>query len=212
MGTGPYKRVVPGQVLRGFPASLYNDLVRLVERSKLHGKAGTPWNRGSGPRTGWGYIKNGSNQTIPWGGVLRLTGSGMVMDEVDDYSGRFAGGDWTLRGIIPNANVGDFAVTMEEIGPQRIGRAWVDGVFPAKVDVTDTTHRWADLKTGDATQLRSAISGAAKILWKQSGMGTKWALVRLGREIPTPGGPYQVLQVLDIHGAIGWDWVRAAGI
>ena len=54
------------------------------------------------------------------------------------------------------------------------------GVVPTQIDVTDEDHDYAVAKASDSTQLSSATGGTAQILWKESGTGTKWAVVRLG--------------------------------
>ena len=50
-----------------------------------------------------------------------------------------------------------------------------------QIDVTDEDHEYADVATADMAKLASATSGAAHILWKETGTGTKWATVRLGK-------------------------------
>jgi hypothetical protein len=48
------------------------------------------------------------------------------------------------------------------------------------MDVQNEDHRFADVGDEVAGHLVSAVSGAAEILWKESGTGVKWAVVRLG--------------------------------
>jgi len=57
----------------------------------------------------------------------------------------------------------------------------VAGVVQAKINVVSESDTFATAKDGDLTQLSSASSGEATILWKESGTGAgKWALVRFG--------------------------------
>ncbi len=61
-----------------------------------------------------------------------------------------------------------------------IGLAHLGGVCQVQVAVTDAGHGWAEVKDSDSTVLGSAASGSARILSRESGTGTKWAVVRLG--------------------------------
>jgi len=54
------------------------------------------------------------------------------------------------------------------------------GVVQVQIDVTDANHGYADVKASDNTKLASGASGSAVILWKESGTGTKWAIIRIG--------------------------------
>jgi hypothetical protein len=62
--------------------------------------------------------------------------------------------------------------------------------------VSDVDHGYADIDDGDTFHLVSASSGAAKVLWKESGTGDKWALVTIGDEAPE--APREI--VLTFHG------------
>jgi hypothetical protein len=54
-------------------------------------------------------------------------------------------------------------------------------VVQAKINVVSESDTFATAKDGDLTQLSSASSGEATILWKESGTGAgKWAIVRFG--------------------------------
>ncbi len=77
-------------------------------------------------------------------------------------------------------HVGKFVILLEPLAAGAIGRAMASGVCPAKVDISDTNHGYADAADGQAGSLDSSSSGAAQILWAESGTGVKWALIRLG--------------------------------
>ena len=64
-------------------------------------------------------------------------------------------------------------------------RVVLSGVCPVKVDVANANHWHADIADNSAANLKSGGGGAAQILWKESGTGVKWAVVRLGRWSPT---------------------------
>ena len=85
-----------------------------------------------------------------------------------------------LSGGLPTGGSA-FVVAVEPIAAGKIGRVAVAGVVQAKINITDAGHGFATAKDGDLTQLSSAASGDAQILWKESGAGaSKWAIVRFG--------------------------------
>jgi hypothetical protein len=79
---------------------------------------------------------------------------------------------------------GKFALLLEPIPAGKLGRACLFGVCPTQVIITDEAHAFADIYPGLTAALYGAESGAAQILWRQSGTGLKWAVVRVG----SPGG------------------------
>ena len=83
-------------------------------------------------------------------------------------------------GVPTSASVGKFAILTEPIPAGRIGRAWVSGVCPAQVFVTDGSHQYCDAAEGATTALKSDCFGSARILWRELGTGLRWALIRLG--------------------------------
>jgi hypothetical protein len=86
-----------------------------------------------------------------------------------------------LKGVTPAAaHVGKFVITAEPIGNNRVGRAHIQGVCPVKIDVVSGTPTAADIKVGSRTVLSALGSGAAQVLYVESGTGEKWAVVRLG--------------------------------
>ena len=85
-----------------------------------------------------------------------------------------------MSGGLPTGG-SSFVVAVEPIAAGKIGRVAVAGVVQAKINVVSESDTFATAKDGDLTQLTSASSGEATILWKESGTGAgKWALVRFG--------------------------------
>ena len=94
-------------------------------------------------------------------------------DDLAEFKHNFA-----LVGIAAttSAHAGRFMVAAEPIGSGNLGKAYLSGICPVLLEIVDTTHIYADI-IGDA--MKTGSSGAAQILWKQSGTGTgKWALIR----------------------------------
>jgi hypothetical protein len=71
-------------------------------------------------------------------------------------------------------------ICAEPIANGSIGAAWAGGVCQVQIEVSDADHAYADVSDGQLTRLASAESGPCTILWKQSGTGTKWAVIRFG--------------------------------
>jgi hypothetical protein len=86
-----------------------------------------------------------------------------------------------FKGISPTVadHLGRFAVLLEPVKQGDIGPACVAGVCIVHVDVQDEDHEYADIADG-RYRLATSDSGTARILWKEGGTGTKWAVVRLG--------------------------------
>jgi len=100
-------------------------------------------------------------------------------DNEDEFKNRVA-----LSGVVANpaTHLGRFVVLLEPIADGKLGRACVSGVCPCEIDVIDAGHTYADINpdSGDRYTLASRQFGGAEILWKESGTGTKWAVLRLG--------------------------------
>jgi len=100
-------------------------------------------------------------------------------DNEDEFANRVM-----LSGTTPNpaTHLGRFVVLLEPIADGEIGRASISGVCPCEIDVIDSAHAYADINpdSGDRYTPASRQFGSAEILWKESGTGTKWAVLRLG--------------------------------
>ena len=123
-------------------------------------------------------VKNASGSDLGRFSVLGLDGPVYTpSDNEDEFVNHVA-----LSGSTPDEadHLGGFCVLMEPLADGAIGRACILGVCPVKVDVVDADHPYADIKDGDSGQLESGWSGAARILWKEAGTGSKWAYVGLG--------------------------------
>jgi hypothetical protein len=70
-----------------------------------------------------------------------------------------------------------FAILQVPLESEKIGKALIQGITPAKINVGNESHQYAKL---DASELVSCSNGVGRILWKESGTGEKWALLQLG--------------------------------
>jgi len=104
-------------------------------------------------------------------------------------------------------DLGEFAVLLEPIPAGRIGRARAAGVCQVKVDVAEGWEDYEYADVADATgYLRLRPFGSARILWKASGTGVVWAVVRLG-QAREPDGLWAEITGGDQAG--GWTWTEA---
>ena len=88
-----------------------------------------------------------------------------------------------LKAVTPSAadhSLGRFVIGLEPIASGAIGRAMAAGVCPVQVHITDTAHCFADIANNDGTQLASTASGPCTLLWKETGTGTRWSIIRFG--------------------------------
>jgi hypothetical protein len=171
----PFKKVHPGQRLV-IPAVAYNAFVdaaadRMADQFR---SAGGPVACRPDAIV---LVKNGAGEDLDRFGVLAI--SGLVFnadDNLDEFQNHAA-----LAGQKPTAaDRGLFVILQEPLIAGKIGRAKIAGVTPVLVDVVDEGDAYADVEPDPdyaLTRLKSALSGAARILWKQSGTGEKWAYV-----------------------------------
>lgn len=82
-----------------------------------------------------------------------------------------------LTGVTPTAS-SNFVVLQRPIAANKFGPAAILGLTPVQINVTDAAHTHATVGTS-TTELTSGTSGPAAIIAKESGTGTKWALVNL---------------------------------
>ena len=87
-----------------------------------------------------------------------------------------------LNGVVPieDTHSGNFVILQEPLKDGDIGSGLISGVCPVSIDVSNSTHKFADVAEGQTANLKSGPFGAAQILWKESGTGLKWAVVQMG--------------------------------
>lgn len=132
-------------------------------------------------------VQNGSGEDLSRFSVLGIDGVIISPDDnLLEFQNRIA-----LVGVTPveSRHRGRFVILLDPLKSGKIGRAWVDGVCVAKVDIVDEAHEFAEIIDDDATRLRSANTGSARILWPHnsgsSGSGgDDWAIVQLGHHGP----------------------------
>ncbi|MBI9017379.1 MAG: hypothetical protein JEZ07_08985 [Phycisphaerae bacterium] len=120
-------------------------------------------------------VRNSSGGNLVRYAVLQIAGPmfepAVNLDSFKDYVG--FDGEAVSDDTLP------FVIVQEPIAAGEVGRALVTGITVSPILVTDDTHKYAGVASG-VPFLQSSDSGTVTILWKQSGTGVKWAMVRLG--------------------------------
>lgn len=71
-----------------------------------------------------------------------------------------------------------FGIAVEPIAAGKVGRIAVGGVVAAVIDVQNTDD-WAVRLVEGQTKLQTSKFGSVPLLWKHSGTGDQWAIVRM---------------------------------
>ena len=186
------KKVRPGDPLE-IPAAAFNTFIDVARAhlARQHARGRDAWR--AFQQTGIVLVKNASGSDVGQYGVLGIDGPIITAaDNEDEFRTRVA-----LKGVTPSESdhVGRFVILLEPVADGQIGRGVAAGVTVARVSV-DSEHAddsFADISDGSTTALALTSRGSAQVLWREAGdSGTKWAVVRLGRE-PAPTGLGQFL-------------------
>lgn len=181
MSDGAPNRIKPGPLRGQISARAWNraqDAADIVLGDR-HAQTGDAQTDGPKPYTPI-LAQNSTTGVVSRWGVLSVAGvvftpSGATGNATQQFQDQPV-----LSGGLPTGGSA-FVVAVEPIAAGKIGRCAVAGVVQAKINVTDASHGFAKAKDGDLTQLSSADTGDAQILWKESGTGaSKWAIVRFG--------------------------------
>jgi hypothetical protein len=130
-------------------------------------------------------IKNEAGADLTRGRVLGLGDPIFTPTDSEDAFLR----EVAFRGGVPSSSQGKFAILLAPIGDNAIGRAYIAGVCPARVSISDTGHGYADA-TATTDYLESGAAGSAQILWSEGGTGEQWAIIRFGIVCSSGGGGY----------------------
>ncbi len=197
-------------VRRGEPidlsAAAWNKLMDMARRDGVRGASGMADPLFAKRDRDVVLVKNMSGIEYPRWGVLGL-GAPVYVPQHNPPSGKqelpqdFAE-NLVLRGEMPVAGVheGLFGVLLQPLKDGDIGAAIVSGTFGCVIVVQDGRHRFADvypsraaggsgesfssgaaLIDGDVL-LRSCDHGGAEILWKEAGLGERYAAIRLAQQ------------------------------
>jgi hypothetical protein len=174
-----FRKPAAGDPLK-IPAAVYSELLDcLAYVRQLRNRSGPARARGRRDN-GIIDIRNDTSAAIAEFGILGV--AGVVFSPTDSL--KSFQNEPLYKGAAPTiaSHDGNFAVALEPIAAGKIGQARVSGLVCAQVAVSSGLdwYGFADVTNNDATQLTLLPSGAAQVLYKESGTGTKWAIVRIG--------------------------------
>lgn len=134
------------------------------------------------PQNGIVQIKNESGADRSRFDVLGINGP--IIKRVENEGGFLSA--IALRGVMPTtAHAGRFAVLLDALKANSIGRAYIAGACLARVRMIDEAHTAADVDDSQGGQLASGTSGTAALLWvepinERANPPVAWALIRFG--------------------------------
>ncbi len=186
------KKVAPGQPLV-IPASTWNTFVDAARDYQQRQQSQNAERSGEALPNGVVLIRNDTGSDQARFAVLTITG---VVFSQDDNELEFQRRP-TFTADLPTAG-GTCVIAQEPIPAGKFGRAMILGVSPVQLDVGDEDHEYAGPAVDDSAKLATAGSGVARILWKETGTGTKWGVV----QFPL-GGAGTTLKFAKITGRAG---------
>ena len=178
MGGDPFKKVQHGESF-AVDATAQNAMLAAGQAFKPPGQGGPPVL--TDKTNNLVKVKNSSGGDIGRFSVLSV--SGVLFsptDNLQEFQNNFA-----FDGVTPTfpGSLGRFVVTQEPLKEDAIGLAVVSGLTPVQIQVDEgeEAYNYADVWTGGSTSVLHPhpISGSAYIFYKESGTGTKWAIVRI---------------------------------
>lgn len=175
-----FRMIRPGERLAGLPSRPWNAMIAHLR--------GAPPPMGLGdraPTEGIVPVRNDSGNDVDRFGVLGMDGVIVTQDDnEDEFYNRP-----TLTGVTPGlAHPGRFIILQEPAADGEIVRGMIAGVTPVLINVVDEGDRYADVEDDPdyaGVRLKSALSGVARILWKESGTAEKWAYLQFPVAGPT---------------------------
>jgi len=114
--------------------------------------------------------------------LVHWSPSGILAGQKPSFDlGRFQTGPVFVCDLPVQSQYNQIVILLEPIKSTKIGAAMIGGICPVQVSFDYATQPYADAKLGDASALQGGEGGSAQILWKESGTGVLWAIVRIGR-------------------------------
>ena len=169
------EEVTAGELLAP-SASDWNAAMRMIKANRLGGSSGAGELRSSLSTAHQVLIRNDTGEDLD---RFHIAGLGDPVFTPSDSLAAFTN-NFAFQGVAPDeAYRGKIAITSQPIASGKIGQAYIDGIVPCRVNVTNEIIDRADMLDEDVTQLETSLVGACQIVWKESGTGTKWCLVRL---------------------------------
>lgn len=169
----PLRRLQAGERLDSIPASAWNAFVAAAEYVRAQLATGGVSAGGGMPGPGQVLILNDSGEDREQFDVLEIIAPVITAaDNRQEFEARIV-----LKCRKPVADAaGAYVVLAEPIPAGQFGRAWIDGVCPARVKGLGA---FADTKKDECGFLEAGGGGNARILWSEDGEEKRAAYIRL---------------------------------
>lgn len=204
-------KVSPGQPLR-IGAHDYNAFVDAANAYARGGRSGPPDPTGRFPNDHV-IVRNDSGAAQSRFAILGIDDA--IFDPATDLT--VFQSQVALAVVTPDidAHSGRFVVLLEPIPDGEFGRAAIGGSTFALVDVPDDGGTYAqpaaaDVDDANAENLIATAGGSAAVLWRESGFGIKWGVVRLGNPGGGTGGSVFAVSLTKTGGAGGSSATKAS--
>lgn len=170
-----FNRVNPGDKV-GHSATMHNAFVAAAQSFQQTAISGGSKGRKSIYPSTIVSVKNESGGDVDRFEIMRID------DVIFDPSTSLASfqNHPSFIGITPDGtHDASFVIAIEPIKDDATGKCMISGICPVRVSVSSETHEFAYMDT-TIGWLNSTSTDGARILWKEAGTGSKWAIVRLG--------------------------------
>lgn len=212
--SGDLRKVRAGEPLR-IPARTYNafiDAAQLTRRvnADVGGEQALPV-----AHEHLVLIRNDSGQDLPRFGVLGIDRP-LIQPGAEGNDAEFRRRAALIGAAITSTTeyIGRFVIAREPIVAGQLGWAVIRGVTPTLLNVISEEHTHADTFPGQQ-HLRTGFTGAARILWKETGTGVKSAVIEIGPRdrdrFPARLGEATLITDRTFGWLYEWDEVRLDG-
>jgi len=98
-------------------------------------------------------------------------------ENLDEFKNRI-----TFSGVVPktSSHENKFVIISQALDIDEIGNGIVIGASLVQIEVKSESHKTVTVSDEGVDNLVTVDSGPVQILWKESGLGIKWAIVRIG--------------------------------
>lgn len=183
------EKVQSGQRWKPPSAAAHNATAEATEFYHRHMRLGVPGNFAPGRQSTTVLVRNDSGADIT--DRFPVLGLDDVVITPTANEGEFLRGPlFSAKKVAIETHYHKTCIAQQPLRDGEIGPAVIDGVTHCKIDVQHADDRWAGPIDDDTGNLISGY-GSARILYKESGTGDKWAVVQLGAHAPQRWVPFE---------------------
>lgn len=167
----PFHKPTRGELFRP-DADQFSMLIEDAQQRRQQGQSANSRLGGGLPIHIAPWVKNTTSGIVPFGGVLKITGSIIAPDQNPHG---FRG--LVLKGEAVTSSSNRVVVTLEPIGVNQIGRCIIAGAVAVRI--TDVGNVSAAPIPGSQANMRCG-TGGFPLLAREDGTGDRWGIILLG--------------------------------